>query len=128
MSVITLLDMAHSYIALTDRVGAMTVVSQAQSIGQQRPALGLLGAQVEELRARVDSTAIILAGGSSLTAAELRLAPLLATHLTLQEIGSRLYVSRSTAKTQAVAIYHKLGVRSRGEAVDILRELGLIKM
>jgi LuxR family maltose regulon positive regulatory protein len=83
---------------------------------------------VEELRARVDSTAIILAGGSSLTAAELRLAPLLATHLTLQEIGSRLYVSRSTAKTQAVAIYHKLGVRSRGEAVDILRELGLIKM
>ena len=38
----------------------------------------------------------------------------------------RLYISRSTVKTQAVAIYHKLGAGSRSEAVDQLRELGLI--
>jgi hypothetical protein len=33
-------------------------------------------------------------GASSLTAAELRLLPLLSTYLTLKEISERLYVSR----------------------------------
>jgi LuxR family maltose regulon positive regulatory protein len=61
-----------------------------------------------------------------LTAAELRLAPFLATHLSLQEIGERLYISRSTAKTHALAIYRKVGATSRSEAVDRLVESGLI--
>jgi LuxR family maltose regulon positive regulatory protein len=68
----------------------------------------------------------VLAGGSTLTAAELRLAPLLATHLTLQEIGERLYIARSTVKSQAISIYRKLGVSSRRAAVDELHEFGLI--
>ena len=126
MSVITLLDMARGYLALTDRAGAMTVLRQAHGILQQRPALGELGPQADELSARVESSATILAGGTSLTAAELRLAPFLATHLTLQEIAIRLYISRSTVKTQAVAIYRKLDAGSRSEAVDQLRRLGLI--
>ena len=127
MSVFTLLETARSYVALTDRAGATVVLRQAHGILQQRPGLGQLGGQVAELSARVESGAIILAGGTSLTAAELRLVPFLATHLTLQEIGDRLYISRSTAKTEAVSIYHKLGVGSRGEAVDLLRELGLLR-
>ena len=127
MSVTSLLDMAHSYIALTDRAGAAAVLNQAHEILQHRPALGLLGAQAHHLLALVESSATILAGGSSLTAAELRLAPFLATHLTLQEIGTRLFISRSTVKTEAVAIYQKLGAGSRGEAVDKLREIGLIR-
>jgi LuxR family maltose regulon positive regulatory protein len=61
-----------------------------------------------------------------LTAAELRLAPLLATRLTLQEIGDRLYIARSTVKTHTVSIYRKLGVSTRREAVDKLQELRLI--
>ena len=61
-----------------------------------------------------------------MTAAELRLAPLLATRLTLQEIGERLYIARSTVKTQAISIYRKLGVTSRREAVDRLHEVGMI--
>ncbi len=125
-SVSTLLDMARSYLALTDRAGATAVLHQARTILQQRPDLGQLGAQVDELTARVESTATILAGGTSLTAAELRLAPFLATHLTLQEIAGRMYVSRSTVKTQAVSIYHKLDAASRSHAVDRLRELGLV--
>ncbi len=126
MSVSTLLDMARAYLALTDRVGAVTVLQQAHGIIRQRPALGELASRADELSARAESSATIIAGGTSLTAAELRLAPFLATHLTLQEIGVRLYISRSTVKTQAVAIYHKLGAGSRSEAVDQLRELGLI--
>jgi LuxR family maltose regulon positive regulatory protein len=63
---------------------------------------------------------------SSLTAAELRLLPLLTTHLTFREIGDRLFVSRNTVKTQAISIYRKLGASSRGEAVQRAAELGLV--
>ena len=64
-------------------------------------------------------------GVSSLTAAELRLLPLLGTHLHFAEIGERLYVSRNTVKTQAVSIYRKLGVSSRSQAVQHAQHLGL---
>ena len=64
-------------------------------------------------------------GASSLTAAELRLLPLLSTHLSYAEIGERLYVSKNTVKTQAYSAYRKLGVSSRSEAVVRTRELGL---
>ena len=46
------------------------------------------------------------------------LLPLLPSHLTLAEIAERLYVSRNTVKTQAISIYRKLGVSTRGEAID----------
>jgi LuxR family maltose regulon positive regulatory protein len=61
---------------------------------------------------------------SSLTTAELRLLPLLPTHLTFAEIGQQLYVSRHTVKTQAISVYRKLGVSSRSQAVQRLEELG----
>jgi LuxR family maltose regulon positive regulatory protein len=64
-------------------------------------------------------------GVASLTTAELRLLPLLATHLNFAEIGERLYLSRHTVKTQAVSIYRKLSASSRSQAVQRLQELGL---
>jgi LuxR family transcriptional regulator, maltose regulon positive regulatory protein len=64
---------------------------------------------------------------STLTTAELRLLPLLATHLKLFEIGQRLYISKHTVKTQAVSIYRKLGVSSRSQAVQRLQEIGLLE-
>jgi LuxR family maltose regulon positive regulatory protein len=51
---------------------------------------------------------------------------LLQTHLSFQEIGSALFVSRNTVKTQAMSAYRKLGVNSRSEAVDAARRLGLM--
>ena len=54
---------------------------------------------------------------SSLTGAELRLLPLLATHLSFREIGERLFVSRNTIKTQAISVYRKLGVSTRSAAI-----------
>ena len=53
-----------------------------------------------------------------LTAAELRLLPYLATHLSLQRIADELMIGRETAKSQATSIYRKLGVSSRAAAVD----------
>ena len=64
--------------------------------------------------------------GAGLTRAELRLLPLLATHLSFREIGARLYVSRNTVKTQAISVYRKLGVSSRSDAIDHAARLGLV--
>ena len=55
------------------------------------------------------------AKASTLTPAELRLLPLLATYLSFREIGENLFVSRNTVKTQAISVYRKLGVSSRSE-------------
>jgi len=65
-------------------------------------------------------------GASSLTAAELRLLPLLATHLTFREIGERLHASSHTVKTQAMSIYRKLGASSRSQAMQRAQQLGLL--
>jgi LuxR family transcriptional regulator, maltose regulon positive regulatory protein len=62
-----------------------------------------------------------------LTAAERRVLPLLATHLSLPQIATELHVSRNTVKTHCVAVYRKLGVSSRTEAVAEARRLGLIE-
>ena len=64
---------------------------------------------------------------SRLTPAELRLLPLLATHLSFREIGDRLFVSRNTIKTQAISVYRKLGVSSRSGAIARAHELGLVE-
>lgn len=63
-----------------------------------------------------------------LTAAELRVLPMLSSHLSFEEIGGRLYVSRYTIKSQAISIYRKLGVSSRSDAVVHARDLGLIEV
>jgi DNA-binding CsgD family transcriptional regulator len=65
-------------------------------------------------------------GASTLTSAELRLLPLLATHLSFRELGERLYLSRHTVKTQAMSIYRKLGASSRSEAIQRAREAGVL--
>jgi LuxR family transcriptional regulator, maltose regulon positive regulatory protein len=63
----------------------------------------------------------------SLTAAELRVLRYLPSHLSFREIGERLYVSPNTVKTHARGIYRKLGVSSRGKAVDCARGAGLVE-
>ncbi len=61
-----------------------------------------------------------------LTAAEQRVLDQLPTHRSLEEIGAVLYISRNTVKTHTMAIYRKLGVTGRSEAVRRATELGLI--
>ena len=65
--------------------------------------------------------------GQALTGAELRLLPLLSTHLSFPEIASELFLSRNTVKSQAYSIYHKLGASSRSQAVARSYELGLLE-
>jgi LuxR family transcriptional regulator, maltose regulon positive regulatory protein len=123
----TLLELGRAYLMLDDAAGARTVLRQARGILQLRPDLGVLPDQVEELQAKLDTDRGGRAGMSTLTTAELRLLPLLATHLKLLEIGERLNLSRHTVKTQALSIYRKLGVSSRSEAIQRLQEIGLLE-
>jgi LuxR family maltose regulon positive regulatory protein len=125
-SVQTLLELARAYLGLDDVAGAGAVLRQADEVIRRRPDLGVLPGQAADLRATLDRVGQGTLGASSLTAAELRLLPLLSTHLTLLEIGERLHLSRNTVKTQAVSIYRKLGVSSRSEAMQRVRELGLL--
>ena len=57
---------------------------------------------------------------------ELRLLPYLQTHLTMGEIGERLFVSRNTVSSQVTSIYRKLGVSSRNDAVTQATTIGLL--
>jgi LuxR family transcriptional regulator, maltose regulon positive regulatory protein len=127
LGVQTLLELGHAYLMLDDAAGARTVLRQARGILQLRPDLGVLPDQAEELHAKLDTIRESHPGVSTLTTAELRLLPLLATHLKLSEIGQRLYISKNTVKTQAISIYRKLGASSRSEAVQRLQEIGLLE-
>jgi len=126
VSVQALLELARAYIALGDPDGAHAVLRQADDTLRQRPDLGVLPAQADELRTRLATMRRTGLGASSLSAAELRLLPLLPSHLTFREIGERLFISQHTVKTQALSIYRKLGVSTRSDAVHHAQQLGLL--
>lgn len=44
---------------------------------------------------------------------------------TLEQIASRLFVTRNTVKSQVRSVYKKLGVSNRAEAVACARQIGL---
>ncbi len=128
MSVQIGLELTRLHLALGEARAAATVLREAEAILRVRPRLGTLVDLAEELRQRV--AALSSPSGEwalSLTAAELRLLPLLTTHLAFPQIGERLFLSRTTIKTHAVSIYRKFGVSSRAEAIERAVELGLLE-
>jgi LuxR family maltose regulon positive regulatory protein len=124
-SVQSLVELARVYLALGDFSGADVVLAQAAEILHQCTDLGTLPKIVEELQARVQQVSGSSTGASALTSAELRLVPVLPTHLSLPQIAERLSLSRHTVKSQAQSLYRKLAVSSRAEAVARIQELGL---
>jgi LuxR family maltose regulon positive regulatory protein len=127
IATLALLELVHVRLALADADGARSLLRRVADVLRVRPRLGV----VVEHSAELDRCTRALAEpqgrwASSLTPAERRLLPLLATHLSFREIGERLYVSRNTVKTQAIAVYRKFGVTSRSAAIERAVELGLI--
>lgn len=127
LAVLTRLEMCRSLVAVSDGAGARTQLREIREILRRRPDLGVLGAQAEELRTRLDAMPAGIVGSQSLTTAELRLLPLLQTHLTFREIGDRFFLSPNTIKTQAISVYRKLGTSSRSDAVRVAIETGLLE-
>ena len=120
-------ELGAAHVTLRDRGAAAAQLAECERILALRPGLGSLTDAVADLRRRLDGLPTAGEGhGTGLTGAELRLLPLLATHLSFREIGERLYVSRNTIKTQAISAYRKLGVSSRSAAIERAAELGLV--
>ena len=95
---------------------------------RRRPALGTLADQARALRDQLAKEHGSNAPGpSALTSAELRLLPMLCTHLSFPEIAAEMFLSRYTVKSEAFSIYRKLGVSSRSQAVARSRDLGLLE-
>jgi LuxR family maltose regulon positive regulatory protein len=103
-----------------DRPGAVEFARIADDALQGYPDAGALPARLRRLEERIR-----LGRDYGLTAAELRLIHFLPTHLSLQEIADRLFLSRPTVKTHVASIYGKLGVQGRSEAVELIEEFGL---
>lgn len=123
----TRLELARAHLSIADVDGARTLLREAEDVIRHRPEMGTLGPQAQELRAQLANVASFDGGwASTLTAAELRLLPLLTTHLSFREIAERLFVSRNTVKSQAISVYRKLDASSRSEAIERAVELGLV--
>jgi LuxR family maltose regulon positive regulatory protein len=122
------LELTRAHLALAEAGAAHTILTETERVLELRPALGFLVDEGRELHERVaTSSGSAGAWAMSLTGAELRLLPYLATHLSFPEIATRLFISRNTVKTEAVSIYRKLGASSRSEAVERSVEVGLLE-
>lgn len=126
-SVFGLTQLARAHLATMDTAGARVALREAARIAYRRPRLGTLVEELSALRRTLDEMSATLAGATALSAAELRVLPMLATHLTVAEIGDRLTVSPHTVKSHVMSIYRKLLVTSRSEAVERAVEIGLLE-
>jgi LuxR family maltose regulon positive regulatory protein len=128
MAVQARIELIRVYLALGDLGGARTLRQEVDELLRRRPGLGSLVGEAQALRDRLASEHGASApGASSLTAAELRLLPMLSTHLSFAEIAAEMFLSRHTIRSQAMSIYRKLGAGSRSQAVARSRELGLLE-
>jgi len=113
--------------AAGDSPGAAALLEATRELVQQLTdpgELSALAAQAERAlgttpRRRVEVT-------TPLTERELTVLRLLPTELSTREISRELSVSVTTVRTQVQAIYRKLGVSSRAEAVTQAHQLGLL--
>ena len=123
-----LLAFARAHLAVDDPAGARALVAQARDVIRDRPDLGVLPAEVDTLWATLSPAVPRRGGGAtSLTVAELRVLSFLPYYLSFKEIGQRLGVRETTVKSQALAIFGKLGAATRSDAVDLAVEAGLLE-
>jgi LuxR family transcriptional regulator, maltose regulon positive regulatory protein len=121
--------LGHVQLDLGDEQGARVRLAEARGhVRPLRPA-GVLGGLVEGL-ARAVALAEHRTGAEErahLTAAEVRVLRLLASHLSLAQIADELVVTRNTVKGHAAAVYRKLGAANRADAVRLGHEQGLLE-
>ena len=128
MAVQSRLDASRAHLLLGEDEQAAALCAEVEHLLLIRPRLGTLVGQAAEVRRAAARREAPDGWTDTLTAAELRLLPLLTTHLSFREIADRLFVSRNTVKTQAISVYRKLGASSRSEAVARAEALGLIEL
>jgi len=122
------IELARAHLALTDLAGDRTLMREIDGLLKRRPGLGTLIGEAEALRGRLaKERGSIIPGASALTAAELRLLPMLSTHLQVHEIAAELVLSPHTVKSRMKSVYRKLDATTRHQAVTRARDLGLLE-
>lgn len=81
-----------------------------------------VGLELDEAKARANSGEVL----ELPSAAELEVLRLLVTDLSTREIGERLFLSPNTIRSHKRALYHKLGVHTRADAIARATTLGLL--
>src|SRR5215217_4340480 len=110
-----------------DLPGARALVDQARELVEQSTDPGMLPSLLEQAEDTLGSASLQrVALVEPLTERELAVLRLLPTRLSTREIAREFSVSVSTVRSQVQAIYRKLEVASRAEAVTQARQLGLL--
>ncbi len=119
--------LAHASLWLADVIGARTLLAEASRFARRTSGAPVFSDWFEQAWSYMDTLAeMSLSGPSSLTIAELRILRFLPSHRSFREIAEQLGVSANTVKTQAHAVYRKLGAASRSEAVAQAMNAGLL--
>jgi LuxR family maltose regulon positive regulatory protein len=120
-----LLALAPVRFRLGDTDGAAALLAQARAILAELPDAGDLGRRLEDAERQLTGPARELALGEALSDRELAVLRLFPSQLSQREIGGELFLSLNTVKSHSRAIYRKLGVSSREQAIVRARELAL---
>jgi LuxR family maltose regulon positive regulatory protein len=123
----TLFRLAPVLLDMGDRPGAAALLDEARDILTLLPdgAEAQL-ARLERLERRIATRrSQVISLADPLTEREEAVLRLLRGTLSLREIGQELHLSQNTIKTHTQAIYRKLGVSTRHDAVEKGREIGI---
>jgi len=122
------LDLACAAVMARDLTVARPILDDAQRHLARLPDRGTLDAYADRIEAML-AAAVAPAAHlvEPLTPAELRVLAYLPTHHTFGQIAEELFLSRNTVKSHAMAIYRKLDVASRNDAVTEARRLYLLE-
>jgi LuxR family transcriptional regulator, maltose regulon positive regulatory protein len=122
-----LVELLPARLARGDQTGAETLVAEADRLQATGTDFGVLPQRLRAATQRLDVAEHHMAQPSeALSAREVDVLRLLSGQLSQQAIGDALYITRDTVKSHTKAVYRKLGVSSREEAVALARRLGLI--
>lgn len=119
--------LARASLLLTDVAATRALLAEASRLARRTPEATIFDSWFDEAWGYLDGLAeTSLSGPASLTIAELRILRFLPSHRSFREIAGQLGVSANTVKTQAHAVYRKLGAASRSEAVERALDAGLL--
>jgi LuxR family transcriptional regulator, maltose regulon positive regulatory protein len=120
------LRLARAQLDAGDRDGAIELAGEARGVLTAWPdGAEAQWERLETLERQLAVTRRAVSMAEPLTDREVAVLHLLNGTLSLREIGRELYVSANTVKTHTQAIYRKLGVSTRHDAVEAGRQLGI---
>jgi LuxR family maltose regulon positive regulatory protein len=127
LSVEIQLRLAQVLLRMDDRAAAATVLAEARGVLTASPdGADALLARLGELERHLVVTRSRPRLAEPLTEREQAVLGLLGGSLSVSQIARELFLSGNTVKTHRRAIYRKLGVSSREEAIKRAREAGIL--